>query len=841
MFFSLKTSKLLLGMAVLCGFTLLTIAPGSIAGAQTGSLSVTETAANQGYALSATSKDTSNDLIPSTAIDTANPGVPGAQTPGTFTNYFTGATSSASSYVEDARQELLFTYTVTNTGTVTLSGVSVTGSLGGLATCTQGNGVNGLGAGGTLSPNGTTTCTATHITTQADIMGAETSQTLKDIGTATGLNPQNTQVTGSDANSPGTFIVPVYGLDSVAAGTVLPNSSSSQILTLNPCPWGTTDESTCIQADLDAISLNNSPLNSKTTGYSGNVAPSAVPVVLDLDGHTYTVNEGTALRYPCRSTDGASGCVTGRTLSSLNPPEPQDDHDTFQYTTPTADEADPGESDIWIENGTLTDPGVGSSFPPVIHTQLGNNIYLSDIEALGNNQAHDNYNDASNAGLLTSGTTNLVLTNFTAFNNHGDGIDLEPFFCGSASADCARTLVTTWNPLTTTVNGVKGPWDGVPADADATESGNGRDGLTPAGTTLSTFDNLVIKSGYTGEINAESDSANTNPGTMTFNTLFLQGMFELDDVGRIGPININGWVSLAYAGGGYSDAALWVPANGLNNPWAGSVTVTNSELACSGYTEGEYTACIIGDNVAATSGNVTSCGDTTPFAPGDGWLDFQQGGSCNPGIIVDTSSINITKFVRAQNRRIADGLWNQFNEDCVIDTGVPPNGVKTQGVVANSNGNQYAQIIDNGTTFSPGSVCATLLANPPAGDVVEALAQSSGAYGVNLTHDAVGTINPTPVGTSTFTVGIAAPCSPEGAATAFQATTAGTWAPALTAGDMSVYDPYDLPAGMSAQDNGDGTLTVCGTPTTLGTNTFTVEADNGSGNPVFQSFTITVN
>ena len=50
-----------------------------------------------------------------------------------------------------------------------------------------------------------------------------------------------------------------------------------------------------------------------------------------------------------------------------------------------------------------------------------------------------------------------------------------------------------------------------------------------------------------------------------------------------------------------------------------------------------------------------------------------------------------------------------------------------------------------------------------------------------------------------------------------------------------------LPAGLSLSSSNTASVTITGTPTTVGTSTVTLQATNGSGTPISQSFTITVN
>ena len=80
------------------------------------------------------------------------------------------------------------------------------------------------------------------------------------------------------------------------------------------------------------------------------------------------------------------------------------------------------------------------------------------------------------------------------------------------------------------------------------------------------------------------------------------------------------------------------------------------------------------------------------------------------------------------------------------------------------------------------------------------------------------------------------------ASTSFTRGTAGTFT-VTTAGGATTPTltvTGALPAGVTFTDNGDGTATLAGTPTVSGTFPLTFTANNGSGTPVTQTFTLTV-
>jgi hypothetical protein len=77
---------------------------------------------------------------------------------------------------------ITYTYTVVNTGDVTLHGVTVADDRLGLVTC----------AAGTLAPGAATTCRAVYITTAADV----TAGSVLNIAAASGRSPDGERVTG---------------------------------------------------------------------------------------------------------------------------------------------------------------------------------------------------------------------------------------------------------------------------------------------------------------------------------------------------------------------------------------------------------------------------------------------------------------------------------------------------------------------------------------------------------------------------------------------------------------------------------------------------------------------
>jgi len=140
--------------------------------------------------------------------------------------------------------------------------------------------------------------------------------------------------------------------------------------------------------------------------------------------------------------------------------------------------------------------------------------------------------------------------------------------------------------------------------------------------------------------------------------------------------------------------------------------------------------------------------------------------------------------------------------------------------------------LPSGVSFTDnGDGTATIAGTPSLG--------SRGVYTITITASN----GVTPDATQTFTLTVNAPPAitsvdhatfTVNAAAAFTVTTTGTPTPSLS-------ETGSLPPGMTFTDNGDGTATLGGTPTTGGSYTFTITASNGVLPNATQSFTATVN
>ncbi|WP_426624234.1 DUF7507 domain-containing protein [Leifsonia sp. McL0607] len=190
-----------------------TLAPGQAATA-TATYVLTQADVDAGSVVnSATATGTDPGGDPVTGDDTTTVTVPPA--PGIALvktgGLAAGATGAAGDIVD-------YTFSATNTGNVTLTGVTVADPLPGLSTLA----FAWPGASGTLAPGQATTATATYVLTQADIDAGS----VVNSATATGTDPGGDPVTGDDTTTvditpaPGIALVKTGGLAAGATGAV---------------------------------------------------------------------------------------------------------------------------------------------------------------------------------------------------------------------------------------------------------------------------------------------------------------------------------------------------------------------------------------------------------------------------------------------------------------------------------------------------------------------------------------------------------------------------------------------------------------------------------------------
>ncbi len=176
-------------------------------------------------------------------------------------------------------------------------------------------------------------------------------------------------------------------------------------------------------------------------------------------------------------------------------------------------------------------------------------------------------------------------------------------------------------------------------------------------------------------------------------------------------------------------------------------------------------------------------------------------------------------FTSANGTTFAVGTAATFT---VTTTGTPTpslseSGTLPTGVTFTNNGNGTATLSGTPGSGTTGTYSLTLTA--------------SNGVGIPATQSFTLTVNQgltfTSANSTTFTVGTAG---------TFTVTTTGTPTPSLS-------ESGALPTGVTFTNNGNGTATLSGTPTSGsgGTYSLTFTATNGVGTPAIQSFTLTVN
>ena len=253
---------------------------------------------------------------------------------------------------------------------------------------------------------------------------------------------------------------------------------------------------------------------------------------------------------------------------------------------------------------------------------------------------------------------------------------------------------------------------------------------------------------------------------------------------------------------------------------AGTFTVTTSPTATSitesgalpsGVTfhdNGNGTATLAGTPAAGTGGSYSITITASNGVPPNAVQSFTLTVTEVPSI----TSANHTTFIV----NTAGSFTVTTHAGFPTATTLTETGALPSGVTFTDNGNGTATLAGTPASFASGTYPLTLTATNAAGHTSQAF---------TLTVGASPTI--TSANSTTFTVGHAG---------TFTVTTSGGYPtpPALT-------ETGALPSGVTFHDNGNGTATISGTPTTGGTFPITITANNGFAPVATQSFTLTVN
>jgi len=210
-------------------------------------------------------------------------------------------------------QVVTYTFTITNTGNVTLHSVGITDALAapslgsslGPITCTPPNGSI------TLAPGKTDTCTATYTVTQADL----TSGHIDDTATASGT-PPNSETPVTDTSSLSLTVTSVSVVKAVSPSSVVAGSTTPIVYTITVKNTGTAITTAPIVVT-DAAPSNATLDTTTAPTCTGGPPTCSSPVVSSSGTITWTIPSGVApgtsytLTYQviAKSTDAAGDTI----------------------------------------------------------------------------------------------------------------------------------------------------------------------------------------------------------------------------------------------------------------------------------------------------------------------------------------------------------------------------------------------------------------------------------------------------------------------------------------------------------------------------------------------------
>src|SRR5207244_3738869 len=330
---------------------------------------------------------------------------------------------------------ITYTYTITNSGNVTLAGpFSVSDDkLGSINPC----------GSGPLAPGSTTTCTATHTITQADIDAGSITNTATSSGngatspsaTATVTANQTKGLTLVKSASPATYssagTVITYTYKITNSGNVTlagPFSITDDKLgSINPCGSGPlapgasttcTATHTITQVDLDAGSITNTA----TSSGNGVTSPSATATVTAIQTKGLTLaksaspstysSPGTVITYTYKITNSGNVTlagpfsVTDDKLGSINP----------CGSGPLA----PGASTNCTATHTITQADLDAGSITNIATSSGNGVTSPSATATVTGTQTKGLTLAKSASPSTYSSTGTLITYTYTITNSGN-------------------------------------------------------------------------------------------------------------------------------------------------------------------------------------------------------------------------------------------------------------------------------------------------------------------------------------------------------------------------------------------------------------------------------------
>ncbi len=205
----------------------------------------------------------------------------------------------------DAGDTITYTFSVENTGTVTLNPITVSDPMLGAVTCPA----------GLLAPGATVDCDAVVYTlTQADVDAG----VVNNTATATGTPPTGPAVTGTDSTTTPVAPTPGIGLDK-AAGEIVDANDSGRVDAGDTITYSFAVENTGT-VTLDPVTVSD-PMLGAVTCPAGPLAPGAT---VDCDAALYTLTQA----------DLDAGVVNNTASATGTPPTGPAVTDTDSTTTP---------------------------------------------------------------------------------------------------------------------------------------------------------------------------------------------------------------------------------------------------------------------------------------------------------------------------------------------------------------------------------------------------------------------------------------------------------------------------------------------------------------------------
>ncbi|MGL6161741.1 DUF7507 domain-containing protein, partial [Microbulbifer sp.] len=307
-----------LDAAATCDTT--TLAPGAIATCN-GTHTITQAEVDAGQVdNTATANGTDPGSNPVSANDSTSTAL--TASPALDLSKVAGAPSG-----NNAGDTIDYTFTVTNTGNVTIDGIAITdGQLDAAATCDT----------TILAPGGIATCSGTHTITQAEVDAG----TVDNTATANGTDPDSNPVSANDSTSTALTASPALDLNKTAGAPSGNNAGDTIDYTFTVTNTG--------NVTIDGIAINDPQLDAIATCDTTTLAPGAIATCngthtitqAEVDAgtvdNTATANATDPGGNPVSANDSTSTALTASPALDLNKtagaPSGNSAGDTIDYT-----------------------------------------------------------------------------------------------------------------------------------------------------------------------------------------------------------------------------------------------------------------------------------------------------------------------------------------------------------------------------------------------------------------------------------------------------------------------------------------------------------------------------